>query len=301
MEPHALVASRGCHSGPARRAVDGRQRIVPVGNEPGLRHLDRREPQRHLVGGRLHHAYSIPHLRSEFHARVGVGLHILGACVYGCSVVAAGDLVRERAAGQSVLVGAGRRDHRPGGRQQLVQLQHPEHDLLVRPRYAHLGHRQVRPDPPADGDTYVGAPGAVLNGQNVNEYAFIGGDQDLSDENVAIEYLTIENFNPNQGGGAVNGNGDNGWTEKYDLMKDNSPGAAMMLGGDNVVADNCLTQNGEYGFNGYSFVDGTFGSTFSGGATNITFTGNDVSDNNTQKTQAGVEGGGKFWRTAMWW
>ena len=147
----------------------------------------------------------------------------------------------------------------------------------------------------ADGDTYVGAPGAVLSGQNVNQYAFIGNYNELADENVTIEYLTIENFNSDNGGGAVNGNGNNGWTEKYDLMKDNSPGAAMMLGGDNIVSDNCLTQNGEYGFNGYSYVDETLGSTFTGGATNITFTGNDVSSNNTQKTQAGSEGGGKFW------
>lgn len=149
---------------------------------------------------------------------------------------------------------------------------------------------------PADGDTYAGAPGAVLDGQNVNQYAFIGIYNDLADENVTIEYLTIENFHSSQGGGAVNGNGNNGWTEKYNLMKDNSPGAAVMLGGDNVVSDNCLTENGEYGFNGYSYVDETYGSTFTGGATKITFTGNDVSGNNTQKTQAGMEGGGKFWQ-----
>jgi hypothetical protein len=147
-----------------------------------------------------------------------------------------------------------------------------------------------------DGDTYVGAPGAILDGQNVSKWAFVGNYQDLSDENVTIEYLTIQNFNPNQAGGAVNSNGNNGWTEKYDLMRANSPGAAMMLGGDNTVADNCLTDNGEYGFNGYSYVDQTYGSTFTGGATNITFTGNDVSGNNTQKTTSGIEGGGKFWQ-----
>lgn len=159
-----------------------------------------------------------------------------------------------------------------------------------------LGTGQYDQVQPADGDTYLGAPGAVLNGQNVNQYAFTGNYQDLSDENVTIEYLTIEDFDPGQGSGAVNGNGNNGWTEKYDLMKDNSPGAAMMLGGDNVVSDNCLTENGEYGFNGYSYVDETLGSTFTGGATNITFTNNDVSYNNTQKTQSGIEGGGKFWQ-----
>jgi hypothetical protein len=136
----------------------------------------------------------------------------------------------------------------------------------------------------------------VLDGQKVNQYAFIGDYQDLSDENVTIEYLTIQNFHPSQGGGAVNGNGNNGWTEKYNLMKGNSPGAAMMLGGDNVVSNNCMTANGEYGFNGYSYVDQTYGKTFTGGATNITMTGNDITGNNTQKTNSGIEGGGKFWQ-----
>ena len=149
---------------------------------------------------------------------------------------------------------------------------------------------------PAKGDTYMGAPGAVIDGQKVNQYAFIGDYQDLSDENVTIEYLTIQNFNPSQGGGAVNGNGNNGWTEKYNLMKGNSPGAAMMLGGDNVVSGNCMTENGEYGFNGYSYVDETYGSTFTGGATNITFTGNDIVGQQHPEDQSGIEGGGKFWQ-----
>jgi hypothetical protein len=149
---------------------------------------------------------------------------------------------------------------------------------------------------PAKGDTYMGAPGAVIDGQKVNQYAFIGDYQDLSAENVTIEYLTIQNFHPSQGGGAVNGNGNNGWTEKYDLMQNNSPGAAMMLGGDNTISGNCMKANGEYGFNGYSYVDQTYGSTFTGGATNITMTGNDIAGNNTQKTNSGIEGGGKFWQ-----
>lgn len=146
------------------------------------------------------------------------------------------------------------------------------------------------------GDTYIGAPGAILDGQGKNNYAFAGTYNDTSDEHVTIEYLTIRDFAPNQGGGAVNGEGNNGWTEKYDLMKDNGPGAAMMLGGDNVVKDNCMTQNGEYGFNGYSWVDENYAHTFTGGATNITFTNNDVSFSNTQRTSEGIEGGGKFWQ-----
>jgi hypothetical protein len=148
----------------------------------------------------------------------------------------------------------------------------------------------------SDGDTFLGAPGAIIDGGNANNYAFSGQYNDTADQNVTIKYLTIEDFDPNQGSGAVNGNGNNGWTEEYDLMQDNSPGAAMMLGGDNTVSDNCLTENGEYGFNGYSYVDQTYEDTFTGGATNITFTNNDVSYNNTQKTSSGAEGGGKFWQ-----
>ena len=184
----------------------------------------------------------------------------------------------------------------PAGDNSSFTFSNPDTTYWFAPGTHTLGTGQYDQIQPADGDTYVGAPGAVLDGQNVNQYAFIGNYQDPSDEKVAIEYLTIENFHPSQGAGAVNGNGNNGWTEKYDLMKDNSPGAAMALGGDNVVSDNCLTKNGEYGFNGYSQVDETLGSTFTGGATNITFTGNDVSDNNTEKTQSGIEGGGKFWQ-----
>ncbi len=148
----------------------------------------------------------------------------------------------------------------------------------------------------SNGDTFIGAPGAILDGGNNIQYAFTGKYNYTGDQHVTVKYLTIQNFKPNQGGGAVNGNGNNGWTEAWDLMQLNSPGAAMMLGGDNTVTDNCLTRNGEYGFNGYSYVDQTYEHTFTGGATNIVFTNNDVSLNNTQKTSTGVEGGGKFWQ-----
>jgi hypothetical protein len=159
-----------------------------------------------------------------------------------------------------------------------------------------IGTSQYSQIQPADGDAYIGAPGAILDGQGKDISAFVGTYNDTADENVSIEYLTIQNFIPNQSGGAVNANGNNGWTEKYDLMQNNTPGAAMMLGGDNVVSDNCLTNNGEYGAQGYSYVDETYENTFTGGATNITFTNNDVSFNNTQRTQSGIEGGVKFWQ-----
>src|SRR5207249_2286459 len=39
---------------------------------------------------------------------------------------------------------------------------------------------------PKDGDIYLGAPGAILDGRKINEYAFTGQARD-----VAIRYLTV--------------------------------------------------------------------------------------------------------------
>src|SRR5712691_12524926 len=42
---------------------------------------------------------------------------------------------------------------------------------------------------PQDGDTFVGAPGAILDGQSKNRYAFAGRAS-----NVIIKYLTVKAF-----------------------------------------------------------------------------------------------------------
>ena len=42
---------------------------------------------------------------------------------------------------------------------------------------------------PHAGDTFIGAPGAVLDGGNENRYAF-GGDA----PDVTISFLTVQNF-----------------------------------------------------------------------------------------------------------
>jgi len=145
-------------------------------------------------------------------------------------------------------------------------------------------------------DVYMGAPGAIIDGGNTLRSAFTGQYNDTADQNVTIEYLTVQHYHPDQGGGSVNTNGNNGWTEQYDLMQNNTPGAAMMLGGENTVTNNCLKSNGEYGAQGYSYVDQTYENTFTGGALNITFNGNDVAANNTMDTNSGIEGGVKFWQ-----
>ena len=64
----------------------------------------------------------------------------------------------------------------------------PEHDLLLRAGRAHARGGQFA-QIPAKTDTFVGAPGAILDGQDQNDYAFT---QDAS--NVTVEYLEIRHF-----------------------------------------------------------------------------------------------------------
>jgi parallel beta-helix repeat protein len=107
---------------------------------------------------------------------------------------------------------------------------------------------------PQGGDTFLGAPGAVIDGQNANLAAFVG-----SAPNVTIEYLTIENFNSPQDEGAVNHDSGDNWTIEHDTIQNTGNtqaggvnGAAVMGGNNEVVEYNCFYRNGQYGINGYS-------------------------------------------------
>jgi hypothetical protein len=171
-----------------------------------------------------------------------------------------------------------------------------------------LGSGQFSQIDPGDNSVFEGAPGAILNGQSLNQFAFAG-----SATGVTIEYLTIENFIPPGAQGAVNINGEPGWTLASNTIQDNLPGAGTMVGSDNVITGNCLTENGEYGFNAYTVNDV---SAVTSGPSDITMTGNEISYNNTcnweddasfpitppagctgagQFVGCGCSGGGKFW------
>jgi hypothetical protein len=143
---------------------------------------------------------------------------------------------------------------------------------------------------PQANDTFVGAPGAVLSGQGVNEDAFGGPAPD-----VTIEYLTIEHFVAPQNEGVVNHNSAAGWVIEHDTIGDNPHGAGVMLGSGDVLSDNCITKNGQYGFQSYSTTSPP---------TRVTVAGNEISDNDTadytQTTPGcGCSGGGKFWETQL--
>ena len=165
------------------------------------------------------------------------------------------------------------------------------HNWTIRPDTAYwfapgihtLGLGQFNQIVPANNDTFIGAPGAVLDGQHSNAYAFTQPARD-----VTIRYLTIQNFGArgdNNGQGVVNHDEGAGWHIDHVTVQ-HSAGAGVMLGPDNVLAYSCLKDNGEYGFQG--------------GGPHITVDHNEVAGNNTDNWEilqpgCGCTGGAKFW------
>ena len=145
----------------------------------------------------------------------------------------------------------------------------------------------------APGDTFIGAPGAILDGQGKNNYAFEmnTGYKASVATGVTIEYLTVESFTAGQGMSVVGQGGYDGWTIRYNLVKDNPNGAGIALGSNSTITDNCMTHNGEYGFISFQ-------------SRNITLTDNEISYNDEAGAydhpggiNCGCAGGGKFWQT----
>lgn len=143
-----------------------------------------------------------------------------------------------------------------------------------------------------NGNTYIGAPGAILDGQNINKYAFTN---DAS--NVTIKYLTIRNFGSgmdNNNEGVVNHDSGTGWTVEYNTITNND-GAGVFIGTDNVVRYNCLKDNGQYGFSMFKPpVEGERA------IKNIELDHNEIVGNNQDDWESEIEGcgctgGGKFW------
>lgn len=185
-----------------------------------------------------------------------------------------------------------------------------------------LGNGSFAQIDPGSGDTFIGAPGAVLAGQWKNNYAFALTGAGTTVTGVTIEYLTVKEFDPPEGQGAVNQGAGKNWTVEYDTIEDNAPGAGLMIGTNNVVEHDCLTDNGEYGFDAYVGPTDPSASSLTHGPSNITLSDNEVSYNDTcnweavspdpvppadvpanckknvgQYSGCGCSGGGKFWQT----
>ena len=148
-----------------------------------------------------------------------------------------------------------------------------------------LGDAQYDQVEPKNGDVFIGAPGAILDGQKINMYAFTGEASD-----VAIRYLTVQSFVPPQDQGVVNHDSGDGWVLEHNTFQRNS-GAALMAGARQQVRANCLRANGQYGMNAYNA---------SNTITGLVLEGNEIVGNNTDDWEAktegcGCTGGVKFW------
>lgn len=138
---------------------------------------------------------------------------------------------------------------------------------------------------PADHDIFVGAPGAIIDGQGKNNFAFT-----QHATGVMIQHLTIRNFVAPLDQGVVNHDSGNGWTISNNSIVHNT-GAALMAGANQVVRYNCIADNGQYGMNAYQAGDGI---------TNLVVDHNEIAGNNTGHWEqvhpgCGCTGGVKLW------
>lgn len=117
-----------------------------------------------------------------------------------------------------------------------------------------------------EGDTYVGAPGAVLDGRRTNNYAFSG-----TAPGVTIRHLTVQGFVAPHDEGVVNHDMADGWVIEHATIQENS-GAGLMAGARQQVRASCLRNNGQYGMNAYKTGDTIKG---------LLVEGNEIVGNNT--------------------
>ena len=97
---------------------------------------------------------------------------------------------------------------------------------------------------------------------------------------VTIEYLTIEKFQPNGQAAAINEGSNTDWTLRYNTITLNVPGAGAIVGAGNVLEYNCMTLNGQYGFQ--STDVGTWGQdSLTGGPYDVTIEDNEISYNDS--------------------
>jgi hypothetical protein len=142
---------------------------------------------------------------------------------------------------------------------------------------------------PGNNSTFVGAPGAIIDGQNRNVYAFT-----QRATGVTIRNLTIRNFGTgldNNNEGVVNHDAGRNWTIEANTVTNND-GAGVFVGSGNVLRGNCLKDNGQYGFSVYD-VDGV---------SDVIIDRNEIVGNNRDDWErridgCGCTGGAKFWDT----
>jgi parallel beta-helix repeat protein len=174
---------------------------------------------------------------------------------------------------RGVVIGAGTRSY-------------ASYELAPRTVYYLLPGTHVGSFMADSGDAFVGGyyrgRGTILSGNYLASqgWAIDSNSSAGNQSGVTVEYLTIEKFEPNANSAAVNPDSNTGWTVRYNLITLNVQGAGVILGSGNVLRDNCLTLNGQYGFQ--SEDTNSWGQdSLTGGPYGITVSGNEISYNDT--------------------
>jgi Right handed beta helix region len=132
------------------------------------------------------------------------------------------------------------------------------------------------------GDVFVGgyANGiaSTLDGQYTRRTSIDSNISTGEQTNVTIQYLTIQAFAPFVDQTAVNQSGAGGWRLLNSTLTHNVPGGGMFAATDNVIRDDCLTENGQYGFQSAQTIRGD---DLTGGPYNVWVERNEISYNDT--------------------
>jgi len=144
----------------------------------------------------------------------------------------------------------------------------------------HIGGFDADKDDVFVGGRFHGMPTVLSGSYSVGGQAIDSNPSIGNQSGVTIEYLTIEKFTPDPNAAAINQEANTGWIIRYNTITLNVPGAGVIAGADNVLKDNCLTLNGQYGFQSTD-VDGFSKDSLTGGPYGVTIAGNEISYNDT--------------------
>ncbi len=144
----------------------------------------------------------------------------------------------------------------------------------------HVGFFQANTNDAFVGGLASGTPVVLSGNYSGYPWAIDSNFSDGDQPGVIIEYLTIEKFQPRGDAAAINQSSNTNWTLRYDTITLNVPGAGVIAGADNTLQDNCLTLNGQYGFQ--SSDVGFWGhDSLTSGPYNVAIRDNEISYNDT--------------------
>ena len=144
----------------------------------------------------------------------------------------------------------------------------------------HIGSFQANKNDAFVGGHWRGRP-AVLSGEYSGyPWAIDSNYSSGNQPGVTIEYLTIEKFQPDGDAAAINQSSNTNWILQYNTITLNAPGAGAIAATNNVLKHNCMTRNGQYGFQ--SVAAAPWGNdSLTGGPYNLTIADNEISYNDT--------------------